>query len=61
MGGGDFIRGYNNMLQYAASEHPNADAIITTSEKRHVDASETVNMQLTLGLSDTARYMFNGA
>ena len=56
MGGGDFIRGYNNMLQYAASEHPNADAIITTSEKRHLDASETVNMQLTLGLSDTPRY-----
>ena len=55
MGGGDFIRGYN-MLQYAASEHPNADAIITTSEKRHLDASETVNMQLTLGLSDTPRY-----
>ena len=48
------------MLQYVASEHPNADAIITTSEK-HLDASETVNMKLTLGLSDTARYMFNGA
>ena len=55
MGGGDFIRGYNNMLQYVASEHPNADAIITTSEK-HLDASETVNMKLTLGLSDTPRY-----
>ena len=42
VGGGDFVRGYNNILQYSkavASKHPNADAIVTTSERRQLDAS----------------------
>ena len=42
VGGGDFVLGYNNMLQYSkavASTHPNADAIVTTSERRQLDAS----------------------
>ena len=52
------------MVQYSkavASTHPNADAIVATSNKRQLDATETVNMQLALGLSDTARYIFDGA
>ena len=64
VGGGDFVLGYNNMLQYSkavASTHPNADAIVATSNKRQLDATETVTMQLALGLSDTARYIFDGA
>ena len=52
------------MVQYCkavAYSHPNADAIVATSVKRQLDATETVNMQLALGLSDTARYIFDGA
>ena len=52
------------MVQYSkavASTQPNADAIVATSNKRQLDATETVNMQLALGLSDTARYIFDGA